>query len=305
MLHFACCGVQTGSCGLASEKCQHSARPHAARRAARGLTSSVIPKHFGRHWYQGRCYYFDMRAQAHWCSSISLATAITCVGTLPSHAQPSSETPPAALAAPSYTPPSPYVQAQPLRTAPGSPALQYAPSAAVPAGLPPPPPGYRYVPVPNSVPPNHRPPDEIPYEDGAPIPMGYRIVEAPRQGLVTAGYIVTGIPYGFSAMTALGADFRNASGYLLLPFIGPWLTLGHRNYGTCQSNESEQELRCVADIFVVMALISDGVMQATGGALLLSGYVATRKKLVRQSRSLELRPGMFGMGYGMTVRGTF
>jgi hypothetical protein len=130
--------------------------------------------------------------------------------------------------------------------------------------------------------------------------------EAPRSGLVTAGVLLTAIPWGISALTALSFNFKNESGYLLIPFAGPWMTLGRRNYGNCDSESSSTETwACVANPFVVMGLIVDGVLQVAGGSLLLTGYVATTKRLVRGNATLSLTPLKFGTGYGIGAIGTF
>ncbi|MGH7434880.1 MAG: hypothetical protein ACRENE_04330 [Polyangiaceae bacterium] len=146
------------------------------------------------------------------------------------------------------------------------------------------------------------------WREGDPVPPGYHVEDLPRSGLVKAGYIVTGIPYFFSVVTVLAANDSNESGWLLVPFAGPWLTMGRRNYG-CDADSMHQTtgntLSCVADIFVVMGLIFDGVVQATGGALLLSGYVATKPGLVRNDATLHFSPLRIGSGTGVGVFGEF
>lgn len=144
------------------------------------------------------------------------------------------------------------------------------------------------------------------WEDGDPVPYGYHVREEPRRGLVTAGYIVTAIPYGISAMAALSADFENHSGLLLLPVVGPWMTLGRRDYAECDNDSpSHDGLACLADAFVVMGLIADGMMQVAGATLLLTGYLATTKRLEPNGYSISLLPQPIGTGYGLGARGTF
>jgi hypothetical protein len=147
---------------------------------------------------------------------------------------------------------------------------------------------------------------ELAYSEGEPVPLGYRVVQEPRWGLVTGGWILTGVTWGLSAMVALSADFKNSSGYLLAPFVGPWLLMGRRDYGHCsRSSTAREDLRCTADVFVVMGLITDGILQAGGGALLLSGYFAQRKILVRSDVALTIRPRVTNTGYELTAIGTF
>jgi hypothetical protein len=146
------------------------------------------------------------------------------------------------------------------------------------------------------------------WHDGDPVPPGYHVEDVPRSGLVKAGYIVTGIPYFFSVVAALAAKNDNESGWLLLPIAGPWVTMGRRNYGCnpdANNPSTGQSLTCVADVFVVMGLIFDGIVQATGGALLLAGYVATKPGLVRNDSSLHLVPVRIGSGMGVGAVGDF
>jgi hypothetical protein len=146
------------------------------------------------------------------------------------------------------------------------------------------------------------------WRNGDPIPPGYHVEDLPRSGLVTAGYIVTGIPYFFSVVAALSANNDNESGWLLVPFAGPWVTMGRRNYGCnpdATNQTTGQSLACVADVFVVMGLIFDGIVQATGGVLLLTGYVATKPGLVRNDAKLRLLPMQIGSGTGLGASGVF
>jgi hypothetical protein len=212
---------------------------------------------------------------------------------------------------PGYPPPPPgYMYVPTAAAAPASPpqpqALPPPQQAAPQPAYPPPPPGYAYVPVTPTVPVGYQSSPELPYTEGEPIPLGYRLKEEPRWGLVTGGWILTGVAWGLSGMVALTADFKNSSGYLLVPFVGPWLTMNRRDYGNCSDDPSVHEgLRCTADVFVVMGLITDGLLQAGGGALLLSGYLAQRKILVRNNVALGIRPRVSSTGFALTATGTF
>jgi hypothetical protein len=147
----------------------------------------------------------------------------------------------------------------------------------------------------------------LPYKEGDPIPAGYDVVERPRTGLVVTGWVLTGIAYGISLIAATSADFENQSGWLAVPFAGPWLTLGRRNYGCDGDNDDNAEdgAECVADVFVVMGLIMDGIMQTAGGTLLLIGYTSTKQELVRQDSAFRLGPTRVGSGYGLGASGGF
>lgn len=149
------------------------------------------------------------------------------------------------------------------------------------------------------------PPRRRRYVEGEPIPVGYHLEEKPQQGLVTAGFIVLLIPYGISALTALAAKGSNESTWLYAPVAGPFLTIGLREYGTCNKPGASDSLRCLADVFVVTGLIFDGIMQVTGATLLLAGYLNTKTELVRDERALRILPTQVGTGYGMGLRGGF
>jgi hypothetical protein len=149
-------------------------------------------------------------------------------------------------------------------------------------------------------------PPELPYTAGEPIPLGYRVVEEPRAGLVLAGWLVSGIAYGASVMAAISANGKNASSYLFMPFLGPWFTLGRRDYASCGSADTaDSGLHCVGDVFAVMGLVADGVIQATGAALLFSGYLAKRTKLVRGDLAWSIAPRPMGAGLGLAASGAF
>jgi hypothetical protein len=138
--------------------------------------------------------------------------------------------------------------------------------------------------------------------------VGYRLRDEPRRGLVTGGYLLVGIPYGIGVAVALGADFENGTEWLTVPFVGPWLTLGQREYPGCRhraDSSDRDSLACLAEIFAVMGLVADGVIQAGGGAMLLVGYLATKKKLVRNDLALTITPRRIGTGFGIGANGSF
>ena len=187
----------------------------------------------------------------------------------------------------------------------GTPSAPPSSPYAYPPGYPPAY-GQPQLPQSPSLPPaGYEPPAELPYEAGAPIPVGYRPVEEPRRGLVIAGFIVTSIAYGIGVMAALANDFDNSSIYMIIPFAGPWLTMGRREYGDCSDSGSDDSLRCVGDVFVVMGLITDGAIQAIGGSLLLAGYASSYTKLVRSDLAWTFGPRRMGSGYGFAARRSF
>ena len=174
---------------------------------------------------------------------------------------------------------------------------------------PPPVPG-PWVPDPNSrpyvqVPPGYQAPFELPYRSGEPVPMGYRLVEEPVRGLLISGWVVTGIGYGLGVMAAAVADFANESSWMLVPVIGPWLTLGTREYYRCTDEDADgdgmedSDPECLQDGLVVLGLVANGMMQGAGAALLFMGYTIKKKKLIREDMHVGIAPGRvtFGMSW--------
>jgi len=146
---------------------------------------------------------------------------------------------------------------------------------------------------------------ELPYEAGDPIPAGYRLRSEPRRGLVIAGSIVVGVPWVISVTAATGANFDNKSGFLLVPGIGPWLSLlaGAGKDRDCGSTSDF----CNGDRSATRAtLVLDGLVQSAGAAMLIIGIAVPRKRLVRDDVTLSFVPATLGRdGYGLGAVGTF
>lgn len=216
---------------------------------------------------------------------------------------------------PPPTAPPPATQAAPVAPAPVAPApVAPAPVAPVPAPAPPPP-GYAYPPPPPpgayaypqyAPPPSYRPPAAVPYE-GGPIPPGYHLETRARRGLVIAGAVVTGVPWALGVTIAGGSDFPNHSGWLLLPAVGPWLTLLTRNESNCSSSSTTND---VCDSGVKTVLIMDGLMQTAGTVMFIAGLaspkVVVARDLVGSNLNLRFNPAPIGrQGYGAVISGTF
>jgi hypothetical protein len=205
---------------------------------------------------------------------------------------------------PPYQPgqPSPYPPGQPYPYPypPGQP-YPYPPGQAYPY---PPPYPYSYPPA---APPPAAPPPEQTWQEGDPTPAGFHVEERPRKGLVTAGILVTAIPYGIGVMGAAAADFKNSSLWLLAPWLGPWMTLGRRDYacGDKSDDSARDGAKCLGEVFLVMGLIADGVVQTAGGVLLLTGYLTAKPTLVRDAATLRVAPMPVGTGYGLGAVGAF
>jgi hypothetical protein len=218
------------------------------------------------------------------------ACAFTLAGALVLCPAESGAQPPPTQARPPQAPPP--QAAPPQATPPAQPAgAQPAPGYSSPY---PPPHPYAY--------PYAQLPPHYPYREGTPIPPGYHLESRPRSGFVTAGFVVTGIPYAIGLMAASSATFANASGWLAIPFAGPWLTMGNREWRCLGKSESEQSDNCAPDL-ILAPLIVDGVIQTIGGTFLLIGYLATKEYVVRDDLALVVAPSPVGSGYGLNLFG--
>lgn len=147
-------------------------------------------------------------------------------------------------------------------------------------------------------------PPRYEYQEGTALPEGYHLEEQPRRGFVTAGYLTAGIPYFVGLMVAASVDFKNASGWLAVPFLGPWMTIGHRRYA-CIGNEEEcrNSLAGLGDGGVLASLIIDGIAQAAGATFLMVGYLSSKQYAVRDQSAVVVAPSVVGSGYGLSVAG--
>ena len=149
-------------------------------------------------------------------------------------------------------------------------------------------------------------PDTIAY-NGGPIPQGYHLEERPRRGLVIAGAVVLGVPYAIGLAGAGGGNFPNSSGWLIVPVLGPWLTLASRHSSRCSLSSSDVCINSGEDDVTRTFLILDGMMQL-GGALMLTIGLASPSKVVARDfvGSLHFAPSTIGRdGYGGFLTGKF
>ncbi|WP_437972073.1 PEGA domain-containing protein [Sorangium sp. So ce260] len=132
-------------------------------------------------------------------------------------------------------------------------------------------------------------PIELDYKEGAPIPPGYRRETNARKGLITAGATIFGITY--TTVSATGS----ALGYevLAVPVAGPLIHAAQVDGGE--------------GFFVV-----DGILQAAGLAMVVSGILFPKTTLVREDvarsgpRLLGASPARLGRdGLGVQVAGSF
>lgn len=148
---------------------------------------------------------------------------------------------------------------------------------------------------------------ELPYEDGDPIPPGYRLVTRNRRGLIIAGSIVAGIPWVFSVMGAVAADYDNKSGFLLVPVLGPWLMLAAGGAkDDCDPDDEAYSCTDADNAGLRSVLVLDALIQTAGGAMFISGFAFPRKRLVRSDVTVGVTPARVGRdGYGLGLTGTF
>ncbi len=211
-------------------------------------------------------------------------------GTLP----PPPPAPQATTALPPGQPPQGYPYPPPGY---GQPPPGYAPGYGPPPGYGQPPPGYMQPP-PGYFNGEYPPigPKRIDYEEGAPIPPGYRVETLPNRGLIIGGAVTFASTYLLS--TFVGAVAVDGGGDdefapLFIPVIGPFITVA--------TAESE-------GIGTFMLLV-DGIAQAGGVAMFVAGMLTDRKYLIRNDivtakSKLTITPVVSSQTLGLTLRGT-
>lgn len=215
-----------------------------------------------------------------------------------SSATPGSSPVPEVAAAPTPTP------TAPAATVPAAPAPA---AAAPPATEPVSPPVAAETP---SSPPPVDYYETYPYRTGDPVPPGYRVEERGIRGLVIAGSIVFGVPYFISLAVAPNAKRLN---WLAVPIVGPYVAA--EQVRACEAGYydasgewvSEDDDYC-ADEANRSLMRFDGLLQASGVAMLTVGLLVRRHVLVRQPPplGLTLTPQRYGRsGYGLSVSGQF
>jgi hypothetical protein len=164
---------------------------------------------------------------------------------------------------------------------------------AAPSGYPPPawgtpppgwgpPPGYAYAPAP--------PPYEYPIKANQPLIAGYHVEQRPRQAPITIGLIIGGTAYALGLFAASTDGFANGKGWLVVPVLGPWLTIGARKNKCIISTTSSYGSTCVDDETANLLLGFDGVHQAAGALLVIIGLTVTRSWAVRDGMRVQVLP---------------
>jgi hypothetical protein len=183
---------------------------------------------------------------------------------------------PAALPAPTAVQPAPDVAAPAV----AAPAVA-APAVAAPAVAPQP----SEAPIPlTSLPPTQR------YRAYEAPPPGYVLEEQARRALVIPGVAVVGALYITGVITTgVLQDFPNKTGFLAIPVAGPWITLVTRD----ASCDDDVTFDCEEDDAVKRLLVLDGLVQAIGTALIVTGFTWTKSVWVREDlANISLVPGV-------------
>jgi hypothetical protein len=130
------------------------------------------------------------------------------------------------------------------------------------------------------------------WQEGEPIPPGYVKVQQLRTGRIVGGAVTLGVMWLLSALAAASmVDNSNpGGGWLYVPVIGPFAELGNN---TSTSGAT--------------VLVIDGVAQAAGAALLISGLTDPKTVLVREYAGVTFAPTpLLGRDQtGVGVVGTF
>lgn len=200
--------------------------------------------------------------------------------------------------------------AEPAAPPTAAPPTAQPPAAQPPAAQPPAlvalPPGYMLVPIPGPNPKEKPQRVEIPYEEGDPVPPGYRVATQPRRGLVIAGSIVTGVPWLLSAAAAGAANYEDGTAFLLIPALGPWLTLATRSANDDECEADRDSASCAGNVAVRAILVMDAIVQTAGVVMFISGFAFPRKRLVQTHVTVGAAPVRVGRdGYGLGLVAAF
>jgi hypothetical protein len=226
--------------------------------------------------------------------------------------------PPAPAQYPQQTQPPP--QAAPAQYPQPPAPPPYPPAPPVYTEPPAPPPPAEYAPAPSHrgrhrrergyvsgqpLPPGMRPPLRYRYIEGTPLPEGYHIEERANRGLVGGGAALIAVPYFIGALGALSVQGDGNSGYLAIPILGPWLTLGNRESSCGEIGEpSPGGFDCFMDQAGSGLLITSGVMQALGTGMIVLGLVNTREYAVADYATVRFTPVATPSSGGLVVSGT-
>lgn len=142
-----------------------------------------------------------------------------------------------------------------------------------------------------SLPPTQR------YREHQAPPPGYVLEEQARRVLVIPGIALVGALYITGIITTgVLQEFPNKTGFLAIPVAGPWITWGTRT-SSCDDIDSENSLSssldCDEDKALDRLLVLDGMLQAVGAALIVTGFTWTKSIWVREDLAhINVVPGL-------------
>jgi hypothetical protein len=130
------------------------------------------------------------------------------------------------------------------------------------------------------------PPDVASWSPGLPAPLGYRVVEKPRKGLVIAGAATLGGGYVFSLLGAAMLPDRTRQALAFIPVAGPFAAMLAQGCGC-----SDGGLTCaLGNAIGGIVLGIGGVVQVLGSLVLTVGLVSRETVLEPAVRPYALRP---------------
>ena len=132
-------------------------------------------------------------------------------------------------------------------------------------------------------------------------------------GLVTGGLVGMAVSYGAGVVVGATQGFKNGTGWLLAPVIGPWIAVGTRKYQCAATSKVSEAKACVNDAVGEVQLITfmavDGIAQLATGFVTLAGLMSTRQELRRSdlvpTQVSLIPPGPGHDGWELTARGQF
>jgi hypothetical protein len=202
---------------------------------------------------------------------------------------PRASTPTPAPASPAPVPAAPAAQPAP----PAPPSRPLPPSAAPPEA------SVASAPIPLSP----AAPAILPYRDGLPVPPGYHVETRSAGGLIGTGIGMTALGYIVGLGVGVDHHFEGSLGWLVVPVVGAWPAVAGSKI-TCRAETVEAAKKCLDNAYTQATTIAivavDGMVQATGVALLVAGLLSGRSELVRDDQvrvSARRRPeGGFELG---------
>jgi len=122
------------------------------------------------------------------------------------------------------------------------------------------------------------------------VPPGYKLEHRSANGLIIGGVASLIVGYATAIAVGGGDNFKNGTGWVVLPVIGPWAAIGARVYHCDNSatdilqaqNSANQCVRGAFNEVQTIAILSaDAVVQATGAILFLAGLASGEDQLIR------------------------